>query len=760
MTSADDIDIDALIGGGRSRRRWFAFAAAAALAAMAVAAFLVLRSDETTVAVEPQRVEATTGQLTTTFTSSGSAVAAQSRELSFDVSGVVVAVEVEVGDAVTAGQVLARVDTAELELVVRQAEVQLALDRARLGETLAGGGSQAEVAAQVAAAQRTLLRAENDLVTASGAFDSALAGPSDGEVAAANRAVAEAQISLLAAQDALAGLTDGPADGELAAAELTVARAEEELLRAAGALVTANNEFGAAFSLAEILTGDATAPADAIVALLLSASRDPLLAGAAQTSAEASYAVAKLDLQEANADLEELLAGSSSTDLAIAVEGVRVAEAKLAEAREPAEELADFWLAVREGRTDVTEVETARLDAAAAGAEVARARAELADLLAGADASEAAAAQLAVARSELSLLRTQDDLEAATIVAPFDGVVDAVNVEVGDAVGGSGGGAAAADFVITDPTRMLIDLTVPETDLIGLLPGLVGVAEFNAIPDVRYPVRIISVSRLPSTAQGVVTYPVQAEILLGREVLAVAAQLALLQGGDGGALADGADGFGGGRGGGGFGGGQGAGGGGFGGGGGATDLFQQIVLPEGITLRDVIASLAAGEPLPEGVQLPEGFELPEGFGEGFGQDPGQGRQGAGAGPGPADLAAADRPMPAPGMSASVTVLVESRSDVLLIPTAAVRQQGGRLFVLVATADGGVEQVAVVTGDSEGGSVEIVSGIEAGAIVLVGGDAPGVDFTPQADSTPAAGGFGGGPGFGGGGFEGGGGGGGR
>ena len=81
-------------------------------------------------------------------------------------------------------------------------------------------------------------------------------------------------------------------------------------------------------------------------------------------------------------------------------------------------------------------------------------------------------------------------------------------------------------------------------------------------------------------------------------------------------------------------------------------------------------------------------------------------------------------------------------------------------MLVATADGGVEQVAVVTGDSEGGSVEIVSGIEAGAIVLVGGDAPGVDFTPQADSTPAAGGFGGGPGFGGGGFEGGGGGGGR
>ena len=326
-------------------------------------------------------------------------------------------------------------------------------------------------------------------------------------------------------------------------------------------------------------------------------------------------------------------------------------------------------------------------------------------------------------------------------------MIESVEVAAGDVVG-----ANTAAFVFTDRERIVVELTVTETDLLDLEPGQVGLATFDAIDGIEYPVRITSVSRVPSASQGVVTYPVEALILTGDEIAEVAADLAAL-GGQTEGLAPG--GFGGGVGGGGAGG-----RGGFGGDGGGG-LFGGIELPEGVTIQQVLQALANDEPLPEGVTLPEGFELPEQLLQRFA---GGGTPGTGAGEQRGALAA--RPLPAPGMSASVTILTEVRDQSVLVPTAAVRQLDGEFFVTVPTAEGGSERVIVEVGSSDATNVEIVSGLEAGDMLLIGADSEGIAFSAtQQAQQQLPGGFpggnfqfgGGGGGFGGGGGGGGGGG---
>ena len=145
--SAQDVDVDALIRGRSSRRRWFVLAGTLGVAAAAVIAFLAVQSGESDVVVAPQSAETATGQLTTTVDLSGSAAAEQTSDLTFGLAGEVVAVEVTTGDEVTAGQVLARCDPAQLELAVREAELNLELQQAELAELVEIGDVDASALA-------------------------------------------------------------------------------------------------------------------------------------------------------------------------------------------------------------------------------------------------------------------------------------------------------------------------------------------------------------------------------------------------------------------------------------------------------------------------------------------------------------------------------------------------------------------------------------------------------------------------------------
>lgn len=71
----------------------------------------------------------------------------------------------------------------------------------------------------------------------------------------------------------------------------------------------------------------------------------------------------------------------------------------------------------------------------------------------------------------------------------------------------------------------------------------------------------------------------------------------------------------------------------------------------------------------------------------------------------------------PGMTANLTIEVERRDDVLLIPTRAVRTQGNQKIVTVRVKDQSVQK-AVTTGLSNDTSIEITSGLQKGDAVVV------------------------------------------
>jgi len=161
---------------------------------------------------------------------SGEVVPARWAKLSFKLSGRVEELAVEVGDEVVAGQLLARLDAAELEHAVAQAEASLALARANLAQVKAGARREEIAAAEqaVAIAEANLAAAEADLARAEANLAQLLAGPSEWELELAKLTIDQAKDNLWAAQAERDGVKGNPANPDYAvdAAEAAVASAE------------------------------------------------------------------------------------------------------------------------------------------------------------------------------------------------------------------------------------------------------------------------------------------------------------------------------------------------------------------------------------------------------------------------------------------------------------------------------------------------------------------------------------------------------
>ena len=427
------------------------------------------------------------------------------------------------------------------------------------------------------------------------------------------------------------------------------------------------------------------------------------------------------------ARLGDLQEAATEEDVYQAEQGVEAAKSSHAAAVARLDEL--------RAAADEGDLEQARATLETAQASLATAQAQYDDLVAGPSGNEIEQQRQDVRLAELSLEEARTAVTGLTVVAPFDGVVEAVNVQSGDSIA-----SGFAAFVLSTSNRMLIELTVTEAELLDLGVGQTGLASFDAIEGIEYPVRVESIGRVPNAEQGVVTYDVEARILAGQELAEAAAE-----GTAGGFRPRG-----------------GFGGGGFGGGAGGGPLAG-LELPEGVTIQQVIQAIAAGEPIPEGVVLPEGLQEEDlqamaqafrrfaGGGQGGGGQQGPvGRQGVAGQP----ATSAARPLPAPGMSASVTILTEVREDSVLLPISAVRQLEDEWFVSIPSAAGGeagpgFERVFVEVGESDGESVEISGGLAAGTVVLIGADSEGIAFTATQRQPQALPGFGFGPGGGGG-----------
>jgi len=116
--------------------------------------------------------------------------------LAFETSGRVAEVAVEMGDAVKAGDVLARLDDRKLALQVQQAQAAVTLAEAQLAQLRSGPRAE-----EIASAEASVRAAQGQVGAAAANLDQLEAGPEEAEVATAQADLAAAISQQKVAQD-------------------------------------------------------------------------------------------------------------------------------------------------------------------------------------------------------------------------------------------------------------------------------------------------------------------------------------------------------------------------------------------------------------------------------------------------------------------------------------------------------------------------------------------------------------------------------
>ncbi|TFC31907.1 biotin/lipoyl-binding protein [Cryobacterium sp. MDB1-18-2] len=153
--------------------------------------FAVPANTKSTVAA-PITTAASLTTMQKTVDSDGTATPTVNDSVSFAVSGTVTAVPVVAGTTVTAGQVLATVDTLSLDAAVLEAQATLATAKAKLTTSVSDSDGTAAAVAQIAAQTASVAVDEAAVVTAQAAVAGAtLTAPAAGLVTAVNVAVGD-----------------------------------------------------------------------------------------------------------------------------------------------------------------------------------------------------------------------------------------------------------------------------------------------------------------------------------------------------------------------------------------------------------------------------------------------------------------------------------------------------------------------------------------------------------------------------------------
>jgi HlyD family secretion protein len=375
----------------RMRRTILYIVLGVVLVAAVGGAFVLQRQQTAAQEEEARSAIVERGPLLVAVSASGSIQPETRVSLTFETSGEVAEVPVQVGDRVKAGDVLVRLETGELTLQVQQTEASVALAEAQLAQLREGARSE-----EVASAQANLRGLEAQLNAAIANRDQVVAGPTDAQIAAA--------------------------ETQLAAAEL-----EHRVT------LIAHDR-----TLEETKDGDRREQA-----------RYDLWA--------ADQAVAA-----AQAQLDDLLAGADAN-------------------------------AARAARANVAAVEAQR-DAA---------QAQLDALLAGATEEQLTDVEAQVAQAEASLELAELALEKATLRAPFDGVVAAVSVSVGEMAS-----AGLPAITLLDTSEFHMTVGVDELDVGRLGLGQVAQVSLDAIPEAELTGKVERIAPAATIAGGVVTYDV------------------------------------------------------------------------------------------------------------------------------------------------------------------------------------------------------------------------------------------------------------
>lgn len=305
------------------------------------------------------------------------------------------------------------------------------------------------------------------------------------------RSVRNAEQSLIIQQNSLAALTVGATPEEIAAAQSSLDSANT-------ALTTAQQ--GA--SQSEIAAAQANLASAQAALADLQAGPDT----ATITSAQAELDRAEVALQAAQAAYDQVSwrndvsATQPAADLQAATIDYEVAKANYDEAMKgpSAEEIAQAEANVASAQSSINQLlndPNYASNVASAESQVASAQSSLASLTAGATAEDLSSAQAQVEQAQISLETAQANLEAATLYAPFDGMVTAVYVTEGEQASGT-----VVDMIATDSLE--VSLTVDEVDLGAVEIGQQATVILETYPDTPIPAEVVSIDPIASSEAG------------------------------------------------------------------------------------------------------------------------------------------------------------------------------------------------------------------------------------------------------------------
>jgi len=299
-------------------------------------------------------------------------VPVQKANLAFETGGRVTEIAVEEGDAIDAGQVIARVDDTSQQAALLQAQAGLVNAQAAVAQaeaTLADVESGA-TAEEIAQAQAALAQAE-------AALAQAIAGPTSEDIAQAEAAVATARANY----------------------NKVVAGARDEDLKAASA---------------RLLQSEANVR-------LAQADYDKYVYGEPDVAEPFGIALqqATLDYEAAQAEYEKLVNGATNEDIAIAQAGVNEAQAGLnkAKAGSTPEQIAQAQAEVARAQAALEQVLAGATDE------------QIAIAQAGVQAAEAG-----IETANAGITSAETELAKTELTTPFAGTVSSVNIELGEMV--------------------------------------------------------------------------------------------------------------------------------------------------------------------------------------------------------------------------------------------------------------------------------------------------------------------------------------
>jgi multidrug efflux pump subunit AcrA (membrane-fusion protein) len=422
------------------------------------------------------------GTLTVSVSGSGQVSSSNSIDIKPDATGKVTSVNVKKGQTVTAGQILATVDSRDALAAVRDAQVSL---------------ESAQLALQKLtdpADNLDLMQAQNDLNQAIQARQDAVNNIAKSYEDGFN-AVSDAFLTLPGMID---GLDDALHGYDISASESTATAGQNN-----GDVLVSSTAGNSVRTQMETF----------------------------QTKAEAAYGAAEDAYNDARTKYQAASRTSDHPTIEDLVNRTLAAVRAMSDAAKAESDLYDTWVDYRSSRSlevfeqaktyqstldsDLSKINgliasfTSALNAiAASGPNVSKAdlavaqkTSDLEDLKNGPDEIDVKTQQLSVQQKQNALLKAQQTLADYSIRAPFDGVLTDWTLSVGDSASTTAGTLAT--------TQKVADIDLNEVDVANVKVGQKATLTFDAVDDLSLTGTVAEVADTATTSQGVVSYAVK-----------------------------------------------------------------------------------------------------------------------------------------------------------------------------------------------------------------------------------------------------------